>query len=125
MGGVDKIAPVCYNIPIWGTLLTPVPLKADMTLLGKDILSKFISKHTDAAGPIQAWVKEVETSTWKSPADIKARYPSASIINKLKVVFNIKGNTYRILASVSYPLKLVRALKLGTHAEYSKWDAIQ
>jgi len=91
-------------------------------LLGKNILSKFISKHTDAEGPVQAWAKEVESSNWTCPADIKARYPSASIINKLKVVFNIKGNTYRLLASVNYPLKLVVALKLGTHAEYSKWD---
>jgi len=96
-----------------------------MTLLGKSILSKFILKHTDAAEPIRAWAKEVESSTWTSPADIKTRYQSVSIISKILFVFNIKGNTYRLVALINFPLKLVRVLKLGTHAEYSKWGTLR
>ncbi len=92
-----------------------------MRLVGKELLAEFERRHGDIKGPVRAWIDEVEEADWKGPADIKARYPSASFLRENRVVFNIKGNKYRIETKVSYEIKVVPARRIGTHAEYSKW----
>jgi len=77
--------------------------------------------HADVRGAIAAWRVEVEDAEWRSPADIKARYPSASILSDNRVIFNIKGNNYRLETKVNYDAKLVLITRVGTHAEYTKW----
>ena len=93
-----------------------------MRLVGKDLLAKFANKHADIRGPLNAWVLEGEEAKWTGPADIKARYPSASFLDDNRVIFNIKGNTYRIETKVSYEITVVLIKRVGTHAEYSKWS---
>ena len=93
-----------------------------MRLVGKDLLAQFAKKHADVRGPLKAWVLEVEEASWTGPADIKARYPSASFLDDNRVIFNIKGNTYRIETKVSYEITVVLIKRFGTHAEYSKWS---
>ena len=92
-----------------------------MRLVGRELLAEFAKQHADIRGPLIAWIFEVEEANWTGPADIKARYPNASFLSDNRVVFNIKGKTYRIETKVSYEIKVVLATRIGTHAEYSKW----
>jgi mRNA interferase HigB len=65
----------------------------------------------------------MEKALWVGPEDIKARYPSASIVGTDRVVFNIKGNRYRIVVAVKYRFHAVYIRFIGTHAEYERIDA--
>lgn len=73
---------------------------------------------------MRSWFKETEDATWSSPSEIKARYASASLLPGNRVVFNIKGNRYRLVAAVRYDLGIVFIRFVGTHAEYDAIDAI-
>ena len=67
-----------------------------MRLVGKELLAEFAARHAAIRSSLDAWIREVEDADWSGPADIKARYPSASILSENTFVFNIKGNKYRI-----------------------------
>jgi len=92
-----------------------------MKLLGQTILEKFNRRHPDARSQISAWQREVETAKWQTPSDIKERYTSASFLPDNRVIFNIKGNHYRLDVKISYKRQIVRVVRVGTHDEYSKW----
>ncbi len=77
----------------------------------------------DAETPLKCWFKEAVTGRWKDPHDIKRRYPSASILPGGRVVFNLGGNKYRLIAAVRYDIGLVFIRFVGTHAEYDRVDA--
>lgn len=64
----------------------------------------------------------MENATWTGPADIKARYPTASFVNDDRVVFNIKGNRYRVVVAIKYEFFAVYIRFIGTHAEYDAID---
>ncbi len=91
-----------------------------MKLVGREILEEFLLKQADARGPIASWVAEVESATWQTSHDIGARYASASFLADNVVIFNIKGNSYRLEVQMSYKSSIVVAVWAGTHAEYSK-----
>jgi mRNA interferase HigB len=93
-----------------------------MRLVGRQALDGFAVRHAEIRLPLQAWIAEVEEADWQGPNDIKARYPSASFIAGNTVVFNIKGNKYRIETKVNYAVKVVLATRIGTHAEYARWN---
>lgn len=65
-----------------------------------------------------AWFREVEAADWDTPAKVKAKYRSASIVGGSRVVFNIKGNAYRLVVKINYPYRVVYIRFVGTHAEY-------
>ena len=92
-----------------------------MKVIGKKRLLDFAEQHSDIRPQLFAWVYEVEDFEWSSPNDIKARYAQASFLAENRVVFNIKGNNYRIDTKISYKNKVVLIKRIGTHAEYSKW----
>ena len=92
-----------------------------MEIFGRNTLADFKAKHQDASSQIDAWVAEVGVARWDKPPDIKARYVSASFLSDRHVVFNIKGNKYRLLVQVSYKNQVVFVKKAGTHQEYMKW----
>lgn len=73
-----------------------------------------------AEGPLKAWHAEVSQATWGGMADIKARYPSSSVIDSERVVFNIHGNAYRLIVKIWFPGKIVYVKFVGTHADYDK-----
>ena len=75
----------------------------------------------DASGAIDAWVREAKAAKWRTPADIKARYPAASFLANNRVVFNIKGDKYRLDTRVAYRTSVVVVKRIGTHAEYDRW----
>lgn len=92
-----------------------------MTVVGKNLLVEFVRKHADARSAISAWTAEAETASWKGSQDIKARYLSASFIGEGRVVFNIKGNHYRLDVQIDYATQVVLVKRIGTHAEYNTW----
>jgi mRNA interferase HigB len=91
-----------------------------MRLVGKQQLDDFARRHAEIRPPLDAWILEVEEADWDGPVDIKARFPSASFLSENRVIFNIKGNKYRLATKVSYEVKVVLVKWVGTHAEYSK-----
>ena len=80
------------------------------------------SGHALAEGPLRAWYAEVLAARWGRMADIKVRYPHASIIDSERVVFNIHGNRYRLVVKIWFPAAMVWVKFVGTHAEYDKID---
>jgi mRNA interferase HigB len=92
-----------------------------MNVVGKEILDDFKRRHADARAQVDAWLAEAEGVDWNSPNDIKARYASASFLPNNRVVFNLKGNSYRLDVKVAYKTHVVLVKRIGTHAEYNKW----
>lgn len=93
-----------------------------MKVVGRQLVEDFCKQHPDTSGRMNAWVVEAERAEWKTPADIKARYASASFLAENRVVFNIGGNRFRILTKVTYRLQIVLIERVGTHEEYDSWD---
>lgn len=91
-----------------------------MHILGTGSLDKFKKKYADCRKAINAWQEEVQNSNWNTTHDILARYPSADFLAKNRVIFNIKGNNYRLVVKVRYENSIVLIEWVGTHAEYSK-----
>jgi mRNA interferase HigB len=71
----------------------------------------------------KAWYKEAEHASWKSPNDIKARFPGASVLGDNRIVFNIKGNHYRLIVKFNYRYGWAWIRFIGTHAQYDKINA--
>ena len=96
-----------------------------MRVIAVSTLKEFWSQpaYRDSEQPLKAWFKECAEATWQQPADIKALYRSASILKRNRVVFNIKGNDYRVVVAVSYKLQLMFIKFVGTHESYDKIDA--
>ena len=92
-----------------------------MKILGLRILEEFGGQHTDVQKQIGAWCLEVEEAKWQSPMDVKRRYASASLLGNNRIVFNLKGNKYRLDVKVSFKNQVVLVKRIATHAEYSKW----
>lgn len=82
-----------------------------------------LKKYEAAAESLKAWIYEVRFSTWSSSSELKAKYGNASIISSKRVIFNIKGNEYRLIVDIEYKLHLVFVVWFGSHAEYDKIDA--
>lgn len=82
-----------------------------------------LSKYKQAGESLKAWIYEVRFSTWENANELKSKYGNASIISSKRVVFNIKGNDYRLIVDIEYKLKVVFIVWFGTHTEYDKIDA--
>jgi mRNA interferase HigB len=89
-----------------------------MKIISVKILREFWVLFPDAEQYLKAWVVEVKKADWNQPADIKEKYRSASILKNRRVVFNIKGNDYRLVVSVAYRFGAVYIKFIGTHAQY-------
>ncbi len=94
-----------------------------MNIVAVKFLRAFWEKHPDAEQALKSWVDEVKKAAWKQPAEIKEQYRSASILKNRRVVFNIKGNGYRLIVSVAYQYQAVYVKFIGTHKEYDAIDA--
>ncbi len=90
-------------------------------ILGKDILSAFQRKHAAAEKPLSAWRAFVERADWKTTADVKRDFVTASFLSRNRIVFNIGGNKFRLLVTAVFCKGRVLVEKIGTHAEYDRW----
>lgn len=91
-----------------------------MRILGLLLLDEFKKTHADVRGSLDAWQREVEDAEWRTPQDIKQHHRSADFLADNRVIFNIKGNSYRLVVKVRYQNGLVVVEWVGTHAEYDK-----
>jgi mRNA interferase HigB len=94
-----------------------------MKIVAVKALREFWEQFPDAEQPLKAWVDDVRKTHWTQPADIKRHYRSASILKNRRVVFNIKGNAYRLVVSVAYRFGAVYIKFIGTHEQYDAIDA--
>lgn len=94
-----------------------------MRVIAKRTLREFWKKHPDSEQQLKAWYEEANNAYWKTPADIKREYPSASILRDNRIIFNIKGNNYRVVVKINYKFSMVWIRFIGTHSEYDKIDA--
>lgn len=78
-----------------------------------------------AATPTNSWYREAEKADWESPARVKEKYRSASSVGGNRVVFNMKGNAYRLVIKINYPYRVVYVRFVGTHADYDKIDVAE
>ena len=91
-----------------------------MRIVGRDKLDEFVGAHADARTWIENWIADVEAALWRTPQDIKEHYASASFLAGNVVIFNVKGNHYRLEVSVGYNTGTVVVRWVGAHAEYTK-----
>ncbi|WP_288093862.1 type II toxin-antitoxin system HigB family toxin [Thiomonas sp.] len=94
-----------------------------MRVIAVSTLRAFWARYPDAEQPLKAWYEEATSARWTQPADIKAQYRSAGVLKNRRVVFNIKGNDYRLIVAIAYKLQIVYVKFVGTHKEYDAVDA--
>jgi mRNA interferase HigB len=93
-----------------------------MRIISRKTLKDFWEKHPDSSQALQAWYDDAKHADWKSPADIKSAYRNASFLSNDRVVFNIKGNHYRLIVMIRYAHSLVYIRFVGTHGQYDRVD---
>gem|GEM_PF-278962 len=106
----------------FGSILLMCHVGADlaMRVISRKTLRSFWERHPLAQNPLLAWYREAELGDWESPAQIRSTYRSASIVGDNRVVFNLKGNDYRLVVKINYPYRVVYIRFVGTHAEYDR-----
>ncbi len=93
-----------------------------MTVIGLALLEEFMEKHADVRASVRSWLAEAQEAEWHTSQQIRNRYSSADFLSENRIVINLKGNHYRLLIKVNYRYQRVQILKIGTHAEYDKWN---
>ena len=94
-----------------------------MHIVSLKTLRNFWEIHPGAEQPLRAWYAVATRAQWRTPTDIKADYGSASFVGNKRVVFNIKGNDYRLIVLAEYQKGRLFVRFIGTHAEYDRVDA--
>jgi len=100
-----------------------------MIVIGTDVVENYFADRAGHRGikaarsQYDAWLDIVTRAEWRNPEDVKAAYPKASILKAGRVVFNIKGNDYRLIARVQYQASILMVRFFGNHAEYDEIDA--
>jgi len=92
-------------------------------IIARRTLRDFWKKHPDAEQALCAWYHDVKLARWKTPTDIRRIYANASFVGNHRVVFNLRGNTYRIIVAINLDYGIVYIRFVGTHREYDKIDA--
>jgi mRNA interferase HigB len=96
-----------------------------MRIIALKTLREFWEGHPNARQQLQAWYEDAKHAVWQSPTDIKAMYRNASIVANNRVVFNIKGNDYRLIVAINYQFGIAYIRFIGTHAEYDRINAAE
>ena len=94
-----------------------------MRVIAKRTLRDFWLHHADCEQQLKSWYQETEKSEWTNINELKSEYPSASILKDNRIVFNIKGNDYRLIVKFNFEYQICWIRFIGTHAEYNKINA--
>jgi len=94
-----------------------------MRIIARRTLRAYWEQHPETEQALQAWYHDATEATWTSPADVKRLYVTASILPNNRVVFNIRGNQYRLVVAIKYAYGIVYIRFVGNHQEYDKIDA--
>ena len=92
-------------------------------IFAKSTLREFWEKFPDSEQYLKTWYDAAMSSNWKSPADVKRTYANASILKENRIVFNIKDNSYRLVAKFNFEKQWIFIRFIGSHKEYNKIDA--
>jgi mRNA interferase HigB len=92
-------------------------------IFAKSTLRIFWENHPDSEQYLKTWFDTAMSSGWKSPNEVKQTYANASILKDGRIVFNIKGNTYRLVVKLNFEKQWIFIRFIGTHEEYDKIDA--
>ena len=93
-----------------------------MRIITRRKLREFWERYPDVEEPLLVWYREVQQEDWDAPAKVKAKYRHASILSGNRVVFNIKGNEYRLVVRINYAYRVVYVRFVGTDAQYDSVD---
>lgn len=96
-----------------------------MRIVGREKLAEFCSAHGEARKWISHWLGEVEAAAWENPQAIKDRFPAASFLADNAVIFNVKGNSFRLEVVVAYQTGVIQIIWVGTHAQYDRRRALR
>jgi mRNA interferase HigB len=91
-------------------------------IIAKRALRDFWRRVPQAEGSLRAWYADARAADWSSPDAVRRRYRSVTVRHNNRVVFNIAGNSYRLVVRINYPYRIVYIRFVGTHAEYDKID---
>lgn len=94
-----------------------------MRIIAKSPLREFWDKYPASMTPLQVWYKDTVQATWQTPNDVKAQYGNASVVGNNRVVFNIKGNDFRLVVAINYSAGIVYIRFVGTHKQYDTINA--
>ena len=94
-------------------------------IISRKTLQRAWVRYRDTENPLKAWFKEAEAANWTSPDDVRRQYRTASVVGNERVVFNIKGNSYKLVVALNYAAKTVFIKSFGTHAEYDRIDVTE
>ncbi len=108
------------QLPNWERTFTFVYI---MRVIAVKTLKHFWEKHPEAEQALLVWYEEAQKSHWESPNELKAKFRNASILGGKRVVFNIHGNTFRLIVDIEFKFQIVFVVWVGTHKEYDKIDA--
>ncbi len=92
-------------------------------IFAKSTLREFWEKHPDSELYLKTWYDTAMSADWKTPNDVKKSYASASILKDSRIVFNIRGNSYRMVIKFNFEHELAFVRFIGTHSDYDKIDA--
>lgn len=92
-------------------------------IFSKRTLRVFWEKHADSEQYLKTWYDTAMNTTWRSPADVKNSFAHVSVLQDSRLVFNIKGNSYRLVAKFNFEKEWIFIRFIGTHANYDKIDA--
>jgi mRNA interferase HigB len=100
-------------------------LECLVRVIALSTLKRFCAEkaYADAREPLLAWYRHALKALWRTPADVKRDFGTASILRDGRVVFNIGGNKYRLVVWINYPYRVIYVRFVGTHAQYDRIDA--
>ena len=113
---IDNILGTLYYVHYWDEA------KVDLRVISEKTLRASWRRHPAAENPLRAWLGEVKRVHWATPAQIKTRFPNASIVRDNRVVFNIGGTRFRLVVWINYAHQAIYVKWFGTHAEYDRID---
>jgi mRNA interferase HigB len=90
-----------------------------VTIVGSEKIARFQKKHPESAASLDRWIRIIDAASWKTPADVRATFANADFVGS-KVVFNIGGNKYRLIASITFEIQIVAVETVLRHKEYDK-----
>jgi mRNA interferase HigB len=92
----------------------------EVRIIARRTLREFWERHADAEQPLRAWYHDARKADWPTPAAVKRVYANASVVGENRVVFNIGGNKYRLVAAMNYPFRICYIRFVGTHQAYDR-----
>lgn len=96
-----------------------------MRVIARRTLREFWEKYTDCEQQLKSWYRETERAEWSTINELKSEYPNASILKDNRIVFNIKGNNYRLIVKFNFDYQICWIRFIGTHADRSTTDMIK